>query len=50
MGKKYYCNEEIKEKFKSYKDLERSDITDEEYGVFCEAIEIIRSLIYKINL
>jgi len=51
MQKKYYCVEEIKNKFKSYRDLENSDITDEEYEMFCDAIQILpMKIVDKINV
>lgn len=41
MGKKYYSFEEIKTKFKSYKDLKESAITDDEYDRFCDEIQVL---------
>jgi len=51
MKKKYYSIKEIKEKFKYYRDLENSDITDEEYETFCGAIEVLpREIVDRINI
>jgi len=41
MGKKYYSFEEIKTKFKSYKELKESSITNEEYEMFCSEIRML---------
>ena len=51
MQKKYYSIKEIKDKFKSYRDLENSDITDKEYRIFCDAIQILpMEIVDKINV
>ena len=37
----YYNFEEIKTKFKNYKDLKESNITEEEYDIFCDEIQAL---------
>lgn len=41
MGKEYYTLNQIKVKFRSYRDLTESNITDKEYDIFCREIEMI---------
>jgi hypothetical protein len=41
MGKNYYSFEEIKTKFKYYKELKESNITEEEYGIFCDELQVL---------
>ncbi len=41
MKAKYYSFEEIKESFISYRDLNESVITDEEYDMFCDEIQLL---------
>lgn len=41
MKKNYYSFEEIKTKFKNYRELKESNITDEEYDIFCEEIQVL---------
>jgi len=37
----YYTFEEIKDKFKEYRELKRSDLTDDEYDLFCGEIIVL---------
>jgi len=41
MKKNYYSFEEIKTKFKSYRELKESSITEEEYDIFCDEIQLL---------
>lgn len=41
MGKPYYRVEEIKDKFKSYIDIKKSNITPDEYEIFCGHIQYL---------
>jgi len=41
MGKKYYHFEEIKEKFISYRNPKESNITDDEYNIFCGELQYL---------
>ncbi len=41
MGKKYYSLKEIKTKFRKYRELKVSNITDDEYDIFCDAIQVL---------
>jgi hypothetical protein len=41
MVENYYSFEEIKTKFKFYRELKESDITDDEYDIFCEEIQVL---------
>ncbi len=45
MEKKYYDLEEIEKKFFSYRDLKESNITDDEYKIFCGEIKILPAII-----
>ena len=50
MKKNYYSFEEIKTKFQSYKDLKESNITEEEYEIFCDEIQVLpKEIIDKVQ-
>jgi len=38
MKEPYYTLEEIKEKFKEYRELKKSNLTDDEYEIFCDEL------------
>jgi len=41
MKENYYTFEEVKDKFKEYRELKRSDLTDDEYDLFCEELIVL---------
>ncbi len=41
MEREYYTLDQIKVKFRSYRDLTESTITDKEYDIFCRELEMI---------
>jgi len=41
MKNEYYSSEDIKTKFKSYRELKESAINDEEYDMFCDEIQAL---------
>ena len=41
MKKNYYTFEEVKDKFKEYRELKRSDLTDDEYDLFCGELMVL---------
>ena len=50
MKKNYYSFEEIKTKFKNYRELKESDITDEEYDLFCEELQVLpKEIVDKVH-
>jgi hypothetical protein len=50
MKEKYYSFEEIKTKFKSYRELQESAITDDEYVRFCDEIQVLpREVVDKVQ-
>ena len=49
MKKNYYTFEEIKDKFKEYRELKRSDLTNDEYDLFCgELIVLPKEIVDRI--
>lgn len=50
MKEKYYNFKEIKAKFRSYRELIESTITDEEYDIFCDEIQVLpKDIVEKIQ-
>lgn len=50
MVKNYYSFEEIKTKFKSYRELKESTITEGEYDIFCEEIQVLpKEIVDKVH-
>lgn len=41
MKKNYYTVEEVKDKFKEYRELKRSNLTDDEYNLFCGELHVL---------
>jgi hypothetical protein len=41
MKKNYYTLEEVKDKFKEYRELKRSELTDDEYDLFCDELIVL---------
>ena len=41
MKKNYYTFEEVKDKFKEYRELKRSNLTDDEYDLFCGELYVL---------
>ena len=51
MKKNYYSFEEIKTKFKNYRELKESNITDEEYDIFCDEIQLLpKEIVDKVHI
>jgi hypothetical protein len=50
MKKNYYTFEEIKELFKEYRELKESNITEDEYDLFCEELHVLpKEIVDKVH-
>lgn len=50
MKKKYYTLDEVKDKFKEYRELKVSDLTEDEYDLFCEELHVLpKEIVDKVH-